>query len=92
MFVPLLCPSFERQKQFGLLFLNTFLFIIIYFFDSFPPTPRQTGIRDTSVLKAVDTNLLAPLKSHLKRWTENVEASTGKGGKKNFHIHILSTF
>jgi len=35
-----------------------------------------TGIRDTSVLKAVDTNLLAPLKNHLKRWTENVEVST----------------
>lgn len=30
-----------------------------------------TGIRDTDVLKAVDTNLLTPLRSHLKRWTED---------------------
>ena len=40
----------------------------------------QTGIRDTSVLKAVETNLLTPLRSHLERWTTE---STGK------KIHIV---
>jgi hypothetical protein len=49
---------------------------------------QQTGIRDTSLLKAVDTNLLTPLKSHLKRWTENAAVSTGK---KSFYVCILVT-
>ena len=47
----------------------------------------MTRIRDTNVLKAVDTNLLTPLKSHLKRWTESIEASTCK--EKVFHIDIF---
>ncbi|KAF8805834.1 hypothetical protein BYT27DRAFT_7103611 [Phlegmacium glaucopus] len=35
-----------------------------------------TGVRDPSVLKTVDTNLLIPLRGHLERWSEDTTAST----------------
>ena len=38
----------------------------------------QTGIQDASVLKTIDTNLLTPLRSYLKRWTESAAVTTGE--------------